>query len=160
MHMEHTFRRVVTGRDPDGKSIIALDDKPETAALGGMEDRRELIEVWATILKPTAGESDVEPPEVSQSTVFEPFASEFRVVDMPAGSRREMHRTDTVDYGIVLAGEVHLMLEQEETLLRTGDVVVQRGTYHAWHNRSDRVARMAFINLSGQVTDERRCPEV
>ncbi len=145
MHMEHTLRRVVTGHDSDGKSIIALDDTPAAAALGGTEDRRELIEVWATVTKPTAAD---------------PGASEFRVVDMPAGSRREMHRTDTVDYGIVLAGEVHLLLEQEETLLRTGDVVIQRGTTHAWHNRSDRVARMAFINLSGQVTDARRCPEV
>lgn len=160
MHMEHTLRRVVTGHDSDGKSIIALDDKPAAAALGGTEDRRVLIEVWATISKPTAGGRGVEPQEIIQSTVFEPRASEFRMVDMPAGSRREMHRTDTVDYGIVLAGEVHLILEQEETLLHTGDVVVQRGTFHAWHNRSDRVARMAFINLSGQVTDERRCPEV
>ena len=145
MDREQTLRRVVTGRDRDGKSIIALDDKPEAAALGGMGDRREMIEVWATISKETA---------------VEPGASEFRVVEFPSGSRREMHRTDTVDYGIVLAGEVHLLLEQEETLLRTGDVVVQRGTTHAWHNRSDRVARMAFINLSGQVTDEQRCPAV
>ncbi len=145
LNMEHTLRRVVTGHDSDGKSIIALDDTPAAAALGGTEDRRELIEVWATVAKPTAAD---------------PGASEFRVVDMPAGSRREMHRTDTVDYAIVLAGEVYLLLEQQETLLRTGDVVVQRGTYHAWHNRSDRVARMAFINLSGQVTDDERCPEV
>ena len=160
MHMEHTLRRVVTGHDSDGKSIIVLDDKPEAAMLDGTEDRRALIKVWATISKPTAGGRGVNPQEITQSTAFEPHASEFRVVDMPAGSRREMHRTDTVDYGIVLAGEVHLVLEQEETLLHTGDVVVQRGTFHSWHNRSDRVARMAFINLSGQVTDERRCPEV
>jgi len=137
MGTEHTLRRVVTGNDADGKSIIALDDRPE--------DRREPIEVWATIAKASAAE---------------PSASEFRVVDLPAGSRREMHRTDSVDYGIVLAGEVHLVLEQEETKLRAGDVVVQRGTTHAWHNRSGRAARMAFINLSGQVTDEGRCPEV
>ena len=160
MHMEHTLRRIITGHDSDGKSIIVLDDKPEPAVLGGTEDRRVLIKVWATISKPTAGGRGVEPHEITQSTPFEPPASEFRMVDMPADSRREMHRTDTVDYGIVLAGEVHLVLEQEETLLHTGDVVVQRGTFHAWHNRSNRVARMAFINLSGQVTDERRFPEV
>ena len=145
MHEEHTLRRVVTGHDRQGKSIIALDDKPEAAVLGAAQDRRALIEVWATI---------------SKEAVVDPSASEFRVVDMPAGSRREMHRTDTVDYAIVLAGEVHLVLEQEETKLGAGDVVVQRGTYHAWHNRCDRGARMAFVNLSGQTTDEQRCPEV
>jgi len=144
MHRQHTLRRVVTGRDSNGRSIIALDDMP-AAAPGGTEDPRELMEVWATVAKVSAAE---------------PGASEFRVVDFPAGSRREMHRTDTVDYAIVLAGEVHLLLEREETLLRTGDVVVQRGTSHAWHNRSESVARMAFVNLSGQVTDARRCPEV
>ena len=143
--MEHTLRRVVTGHDADGKSIIVRDDQPAAAALGGPADRRVLSEVWATHSEPAA---------------LEPSASEFRVVDLPAGSQREMHRTDTVDYGIVLAGEVHLILERAETLLRTGDVVVQRGTSHAWHNRSERVARMAFINLSGQVTDASRCPEV
>ena len=142
MGIEHPLRRVVTGHDGAGKSIIALDDMPATESLGSGEDRRELTEVWATVSKETAG------------------ASEFRVVELLPGSRREMHRTDTVDYGIVLAGEVHLLLEQEETLLRTGDVVVQRGTTHAWHNRSDQVARMAFINLSGQATDQQRCPEV
>lgn len=128
MNREPALRRVVTGHNPDGKSIIAQDDKLEAVTLGGTGDRRMLTEVWATNSQPTA--------------------SEFRVVEIPAGSCREMHRTDTVDYAIVLAGEVHLQLERDETLLRTGDVVVQRGTYHAWHNRSVRTARMAFINLS------------
>ncbi len=141
--MPTTLRRVVTGHDGDGKSTIVLDDAPDAAMLGGDKDRRALTELWAT-----------------HATAFEPGASEFRVVDLPAGNRREMHRTDTVDYGIVLTGEVHLILEVAETLLQTGDVVIQCGTYHAWHNRSDSVARMAFINLSGQVTDEARCPEV
>jgi quercetin dioxygenase-like cupin family protein len=134
MGAKHTLRRVVTGYDAEGKSIIVLDDKPENG--------REPTEVWATVTNAAEG------------------ASEFRVVDMPAGTRREMHRTDTVDYGIVLAGEVHLVLEQAETLLRAGDVVVQRGTSHAWYNRSDHAARMAFVNLSGQITDAGRCPEV
>lgn len=122
-----TLRRVVTGHDADGKSIIAQDDQLEAEVQGGAADRRLLTGIW--------------------ETESQPRASEFRVVDIPAGSRREMHRTDSVDYGIVLAGEVHLLLEQQETLLRGGDVVVQRGTFHAWHNRSGRPARMAFINL-------------
>ena len=69
-----------------------------------------------------------------------------------------MQRTDTLDYGIFLAGQVCLVLETEQTLLQTGDVVVQRGTYHAWHNRSDGTARLAFINLKGQFADKHRRP--
>jgi hypothetical protein len=61
-----------------------------------------------------------------------------------------MHRTDTVDYGIVLSGEIYLVLDATETLLTPGDVVVQRGTNHAWSNRSlTEHCRMAFILIDG-----------
>jgi mannose-6-phosphate isomerase-like protein (cupin superfamily) len=61
-----------------------------------------------------------------------------------------MHRTKTVDYGIVLSGEIYLVLDKQETLLKAGDVVVQRGTNHAWSNRSDKPCRMAFILIDGK----------
>ena len=60
-----------------------------------------------------------------------------------------MHRHQTVDYGLVLEGEVVLILDGSETPLRAGDVVIQRGTSHAWANRSGRPARMAFILIDG-----------
>ena len=61
-----------------------------------------------------------------------------------------MHRTQSVDYGIVLEGEIVLVLDQGEVALKPGDVVVQRGTNHGWANRSQRVCRMAFILVDGQ----------
>ena len=63
-----------------------------------------------------------------------------------------MHRTQTVDYGIVLDGEVVLVLDDSETVLRAGDVVVQRGTSHRWENRSGTTARVAFILIDGAFT--------
>jgi uncharacterized cupin superfamily protein len=63
-----------------------------------------------------------------------------------------MHRTQTVDYGIVLDGEVVLVLDDSETVLRAGDVVVQRGTNHRWENRSGTTARVAFILIDGAFT--------
>lgn len=60
-----------------------------------------------------------------------------------------MHRTKTVDYGIVLTGEIYLVMDEGETLLKPGDVVVQCGTNHAWANRSDAPCRMAFILIDG-----------
>ena len=65
-----------------------------------------------------------------------------------------MHRTRTVDYGIVLAGEVYLVLENAETRLQPGDIVIQRGTNHAWDNRSDAAARMAFILVDAEFDPE------
>ena len=60
-----------------------------------------------------------------------------------------MHRTETIDYGIVLNGEITLVLDGGETQLKAGDVVIQRGTSHAWANRSGRNCRMAFILIDG-----------
>ena len=59
-----------------------------------------------------------------------------------------MHRTESIDYGIVLSGEIVLLLDDSEVTLRTGDIVVQRGTVHAWTNRTSEICRMAFILVS------------
>lgn len=61
-----------------------------------------------------------------------------------------MHKTSTIDYGIVLSGEIYLILDESETLLKQGDVVIQRGTNHAWSNRSDQLCRVAFVLINGQ----------
>jgi mannose-6-phosphate isomerase-like protein (cupin superfamily) len=65
-----------------------------------------------------------------------------------------MHRTQTVDYGIVLEGEITLVLDRAETTIQTGDIVIQCGTNHAWANRSGKICRMAFILIDGRFTDE------
>jgi mannose-6-phosphate isomerase-like protein (cupin superfamily) len=67
-----------------------------------------------------------------------------------------MHRTETVDYGIVLEGELTLILDDGETTVRAGDIVVQRGTNHAWANRSGRPSRIAFILIDGVYAEDVR----
>lgn len=69
-----------------------------------------------------------------------------------------MHRTETLDYGIVLEGEMTLILDKEETTIQGGDIIIQRGTNHAWANRSGNVCRMAFILISGQYTNDLHNP--
>lgn len=71
-----------------------------------------------------------------------------------AGSRHAfMHRTETIDYGIVLEGEIVLIVDDGETIARAGDIVIQRGTNHGWANRSDANCRIAFILIDGAYTD-------
>jgi mannose-6-phosphate isomerase-like protein (cupin superfamily) len=71
-----------------------------------------------------------------------------------SGSRHAyMHRTETVDYGIVLEGEITLILDVGETTVRAGDIVIQRGTNHGWANRSGRNCRIAFILVDGAFQD-------
>jgi mannose-6-phosphate isomerase-like protein (cupin superfamily) len=65
-----------------------------------------------------------------------------------------MHRTKTVDYGIVLEGEITLILDRGETTITAGDIIIQSGTNHAWANRSGKICRMAFILIDGEFTSE------
>jgi uncharacterized cupin superfamily protein len=61
-----------------------------------------------------------------------------------------MHRTETIDYAIILEGEIHMLLDREEVHLKAGDIVVQCGTNHAWSNRSDKPCKVAFILIDGR----------
>jgi hypothetical protein len=70
--------------------------------------------------------------------------------DLNPGDHPGMHITETIDYAIVLAGEMTAILETEETILKAGDILIQRGTNHAWANRSDFPARIAFILIDGK----------
>jgi mannose-6-phosphate isomerase-like protein (cupin superfamily) len=98
------------------------------------------------------------PPEASwiggidrekAKATFESLGAGDAVPDMEKPPHPLMHRTKTVDYGIVLSGEIYLVLDDSETLLKPGDVVVQCGTNHAWSNRSNAPCRMAFILIDG-----------
>lgn len=63
------------------------------------------------------------------------------------------HRTETVDYGIVMDGEIVLIMDEGETICRAGDIIIQRGTNHGWANRSDRHCRIVFVLIDGKFED-------
>src|SRR5260221_9851246 len=69
----------------------------------------------------------------------------FAVIDFPPGNQPRMHRTETIDYVIVLEGEIEMDMDDSTVKMKAGDVMVQRGTNHAWANRSNRRARVAFV---------------
>lgn len=71
----------------------------------------------------------------------------------PDGPHPGMHETDTIDYAIVLSGEIYAVMEKGEKLLKAGDVLIQRGTNHAWSNRSDNTCRMAFVLVAATRHD-------
>jgi hypothetical protein len=81
-----------------------------------------------------------------------------RIIDVyplkNGGERTVMHRTKSLDYGVVIEGEVVLIFEDSEVVLKKSDIVVQRGTNHAWENRSDSVARMAFFHVNAEFSEE------
>ena len=153
------MKRVVTGHDAQGRSVFVIEDEPQPVVLekaGGLR----LTELWATPnvkrarrIEPDPGGTAFRvidyPPDRERLKSIDPeahFAS-MGAQAAPAEKRRHpgMHRTKTLDYAIVLSGEIYAVLDQGEVLLEAGDVLVQRGTNHAWSNRSDRPCRIAFV---------------
>lgn len=148
-------RRVVTGHDARGRSVFTSDG-PVPAA-GAAPSGSLFYELWATDAAPAPIDTDPSDPAAGPLSVSPaPNGTKIRINELPPGAGSPMHRTQTVDYGIVLDGEVVLVLEDSETVLRAGDVVVQRGTSHRWENRSAATARVAFILIDGAFTTELR----
>ena len=141
-------RRVVTGHDASGRSVFASDDPvPAAHATPG---GTLFYELWATDAIPAPVDAASSVPAAGPVSVTPaPNGTKLRVNEIPPGAGSPMHRTRTVDYGIVLDGEVVLVLDDGETVLRAGDVVVQRGTNHRWENRAGTPARVAFILIDG-----------
>ena len=161
--MAGTPRRVVTGHDKSGKSIVLTDGHPPNG-LAIAERGVAFYEIWNTnegSAPITAAEA--EPTNRPIELGPKPHGTVIRILDfLPGFSEKEaghppfMHRTETIDYGIVLEGEIFLLLDDSELHLKAGDIVIQRGTNHAWENRSDQLARMAFVLVDGAFSKELR----
>jgi len=158
--MIRQVRRVVTGHDARGRSTILADGiSPHVMPFVGVAGFT-VTDLWsnastpadnsvATAADPCALPIDIKPPaggSVFRVTQFPPEKTWHQGV--PGDDvHPHMHRTQTLDYAIVLAGEVWAVMEEDETLLRAGDVVVQRGTRHAWANRSDAPCTAVFVMI-------------
>ena len=172
--MVKPIRRVVTGHDAQGRSIFVSDGpSPHVLTIPGRPDFA-LTNLWVSDRAPAsnAGNADA----AARPIVLEPprRGAIFRVVEFPpdrapggfdrkaafaamgashamdpdASRHPGMHKTDSVDFALVLSGEIWALMDVGETLLRAGDTLVQRGTNHAWSNRSDQPCLVAFILVS------------
>jgi hypothetical protein len=166
-------RRVVTAVNASGRSFVSsderlpLDEEPS-------ESLRP-IALWEASGMPVsnAGPGDPVPGGIVDYVVPKIPGTLIRIVDVPPErslgevsepvrtpgvtldeARLEVHRgfhkTDTLDLVLVLEGEIWLLLDEDETLLRTGDVLVQRGTYHAWSNRGEQVCRVLVVMATAE----------
>ena len=181
--MAAPVRRIVTGHDPQGRSVVQEDGPPERIVTLGGDSGTTFHEVWNTRATPApVDRASGEPAEPGISLLPPAGGTRIRILDIPpddgsvAALPREavralfeaigaghalaenprhplMHRTETVDYGIVLEGEIVLILDESETIVRAGDIIVQRGTSHAWANRSGSNARIAFVLIDGRFDE-------
>ncbi|PNS17292.1 hypothetical protein CAC42_6975 [Sphaceloma murrayae] len=164
-----TFQRYVTGHDDKGKAIVVpeVDSNPpwQTNIEGG---RAAFCQAYVTSGIPVDlnDNKDIDKYKGFLSNppgIVSKGGTVMRIVDMAPSTLSPMHRTVSLDYGIVLVGEVELVLDSgEKRIMKTGDICVQRGTNHAWRNTSDTEwARMVYflqeslpLTVAGQALDE------
>jgi len=149
-------RRIVTGHDERGRAIVVEDRALEGARLAEDATRRDaaFFQLWATHEMPVSltDESLATQRAGSTTTTLGTGAGTvLRIGILAPGARSPMHRTESLDYGICLEGECDMELDGGDVVtVRAGDVVVQRGTNHVWHNRSAAPCRFAWILLDAE----------
>ena len=169
-------RRVVTGHDAQGRAVVLFDgESPHTFVLeqaGGLR----LTEIWETRSSPADNSAGGDAGDHERRIEPAGGGSVFRIIEYPPDSVRlktlapesffrgmgakaadaatrkhpGMHRTGTVDYCVVLSGEIWAVLDEGEVLLRAGDCLVQRGTNHAWSNRTEQPCMIAFVLIAAK----------
>jgi mannose-6-phosphate isomerase-like protein (cupin superfamily) len=176
--MSRSVRRVVTGHDAAGRSTFIID-APSPHVFSRTKGSAIVHELWETAGMPAdnSGSADAiarghRLPPPKNGTVFRvieyppdserlaAFAHEETLPDDGSGRAAAtdrnkprhagFHKTATIDYAIVLSGEIYAMMDDGEVLLKTGDVLVQRGTNHAWSNRTNENAVVAFVLVDAE----------
>jgi quercetin dioxygenase-like cupin family protein len=145
------IRRVVTGHDGKHVAKVIMDGAATNAKFPGPGVVSTMI--WCTDGAPAdiaVGENAEDMGARKIGTPPPPLGTRFAIIDFAPGAPSRMHRTETVDYVLVLAGEIDMDMDDSTVHLKAGDVMVQRGTNHAWVNRSNAPARVAFVLIDAK----------
>jgi mannose-6-phosphate isomerase-like protein (cupin superfamily) len=161
-------RRVVTGHDASGRAVVLIDGNAPNAKVRKATGLTSTL-LWVTEESPADNAGGVDSADREIGVAPPLRGSIFRVVDFPpaaeagavdnaamlkemglAGGHADprhaaMHRTRSIDYAVVISGEIDMLLDDSEVHLGAGDVLVQRGTNHAWVNRGKENCRIAFV---------------
>lgn len=175
--MNSEIRRVVTSHDEQGKAIVLLDGAAPNVKVRQTTGIVSTV-LWATDSTPPDISGNADAAERDMGVAPPPGGSIFRIVEFPPEKDTEsdasqeevlkemgltssgetggkpqhahMHRTKSIDYAVVMSGEIDMLLDDSEVHLKAGDVVVQRGTNHAWANRGDGPCRIAFVLIDAK----------
>ena len=145
--MSLNIRRVVTGHDDRGRAKVLIDETVKNVA--SQRPGALYSVIWSTEDFPVNNDGDVDPSgkkigtTVSNGTVF-------RVVSFGPGVAPRNHRTDSIDYAVVMSGEIDMELDIGKVHLKAGDVLVQRGTIHNWVNTGTEPCIIAFTLVSAK----------
>ena len=148
--MAFAQRRIVTGHDAEGRAIVKYDDVLEGEPARPGTTRAV---VWTTEGFPIDNDEREGSPDPARREVGTTHANGtvFRVLELEPGNGQRVHRTDSLDYAVVMSGEIDMELEPGEFVhCNEGDVIVQRGTVHNWVNRGTAPCRIVFVLIDAR----------
>ena len=150
--MTSKIRRVVTGHKKDGKATVLIDETTQMMPAGPANIYRSMI--WSTEGWPISNDGSDDAGK-RQSGITIPNGIVFRIVSFGPGAAPRNHRTDSIDFAVIMSGEIDMELDDETIHLKAGDVIVQRGTIHNWVNNGKEPCLIAFTLVSAKsVTTE------
>lgn len=142
--MSNTIRRVVTGHTADGTAIFSSDESFETVVIPTGD--AAMATIWTTATVPADCNDETDGRKRDAGTTLK-GGSVIRVVDMLPNASSPLHRTSSIDYGIVISGKIVLELDNQVfKTVEAGEIIVQRGTIHKWRNPSlEEICRIVFV---------------
>lgn len=148
--MTLNVRRIVTGHDENGKAVVQKDEPMENIKV--MRSGNSACLIWATDDAPGEVEGDEDPAQRDMDIEPPERGAVFRILEVVPGKQAFMHRTDTIDYVIIMSGECVMLLDEgEEVEMKAGDVMVQRATWHGWANRGTEPCKIGFVLVGGKA---------
>jgi quercetin dioxygenase-like cupin family protein len=148
--MALTVRRVITGHDPDGKAVVAIDEVSTNVFSG--RPGATACNVWTTEGFPVDNDGTADLGLRKVGTTLRD-GTIFRVIEFAPGLAARNHRTDSIDYIVVISGEIDMELDDSLVHLRAGDVMVQRGTIHNWVNRGPAPCVLAVVLIAAKSVE-------
>jgi quercetin dioxygenase-like cupin family protein len=144
------IRRVVTGHDQNGRAVVTIDEN--TTNVTSRRANHQSCVIWSTGEFPTdnSGGNDGGMREVAST---DPNGTVFRLVEFGPGVTPRNHRTESIDYAIVMAGEIDMEMDGTLVHLKAGDVLVQRGTIHNWINNGAKPCLVAFVLVAAKPVE-------
>src|SRR5215475_2118506 len=143
-------RRVVTSHDADGKAVVAIDEVSRDVV--SFRKGATIANIWSTQGFPVDNDRLVDTAKEITGTTRD-GGTVFRVIEYAPGVAPRNHRTNSIDFAVVLSGEIDMELDDQVVSLRAGDVLVQRGTIHNWVNRSHAPCVIAFVLIDAKPAE-------
>jgi quercetin dioxygenase-like cupin family protein len=144
------FRRVVTGHDETGRAVVKIDEIAQN--LVSSRPGATASVVWTTQGFPVDNTGNEDQGRRQTGTTLD-NGTVFRVLELAPGATPRNHRTDSIDYAVVMAGEIDMELDDTTVHLKAGDVLVQRGTIHNWVNRGTVPCVIAFVLIAAKPVE-------